>query len=60
MDKLNEYFINQNITHSFITTQVGKLFMEAIDETSLDVLFVIGEKLGEVESPQNYQLIDSY
>lgn len=60
MDKLNEYFINQNISHSFITTQVGKLFMETIDETSLDVLFVIGEKLGEVESPQNYQLIDSY
>ena len=60
IDKLNEYFINQNITHSFITTPVGKLFMENVDETSLDVLFVIGEKLGDVKSPEGYQLVDSY
>ncbi|WP_295616213.1 D-alanine--poly(phosphoribitol) ligase subunit DltA [uncultured Methanobrevibacter sp.] len=60
MAKLNDYFISQNITHSFITTQLGKLFMEDVDDAPLDVLFVIGEKLGDVASPENYQLVDSY
>ena len=60
MFKLNEYFTKHNITHSFITTQVGKLFIKIVDESSLDFLFVIGEKLGEIESPKNYKLIDSY
>ena len=60
MNKLNEFFIAQNITHTFITTQVGKLFMQSVEETSLDYLFAIGEKLGEVESPKNYRLIDAY
>ena len=45
MVELNEYFINQDITHSFITTQVGKLFMESVEETSLNLLLVAGEKL---------------
>ncbi|WP_296890814.1 D-alanine--poly(phosphoribitol) ligase subunit DltA, partial [uncultured Methanobrevibacter sp.] len=60
MDEMNKYFIRQGVTHAFITTQVGKLFMQSIDETSLDLLLVIGEKLGFVESPDDYQLIDAY
>lgn len=60
MHELNNYFINQNVTHAFITTQVGKLFMQSVDETSLDVLLVAGEKLGEFESPENYTLVDAY
>ena len=44
---LNEYFINQGVTHSFITTQVGKFFMESVEDTSLELLLVGGEKLGE-------------
>ena len=44
MVELNEYFINQGVTHSFITTQVGKLFMESVEETSLNLLLVAGEK----------------
>ena len=60
MEKLNDYFIRQNVTHTIITTQVGKLFMESIEDTSLDYLFVGGEKLGEFPSPENYQLVDEY
>ncbi|WP_458405069.1 amino acid adenylation domain-containing protein [Methanobrevibacter sp.] len=60
MYELNKYFIAQNVSHAFITTQVGKLFMQNVDETSLDVLLVAGEKLGEFESPENYQLVDAY
>jgi len=60
MLELNKYFINNNISHSFITTQVAKLFMKLTDNTSLDVLLVAGEKLGEVKSPKNYLLVDAY
>ncbi|WP_405295390.1 D-alanine--poly(phosphoribitol) ligase subunit DltA [Methanobrevibacter sp.] len=60
MYKLNDYFIEQNVTHTIITTPVGKLFMHEIDDSSLDYLFVGGEKLGEIESPKNYQLVDEY
>ncbi|MBQ6512602.1 condensation domain-containing protein [Methanobrevibacter sp.] len=58
--KLNEYYMNQGVTQTFITTQVGKLFMQSIEKTSLNVLVVGGEKLGEFESPENYDLIDIY
>ena len=60
MMKLNEYFISNDVSHAFITTQVGKLFMETVDETSLDVLLVAGEKLGEFVSPDDYELVDAY
>ena len=60
MQELNNYFMTQNVSHAFITTQVGKLFMQNIDETSLDVLLVAGEKLGEFESPEGYTLVDAY
>ena len=60
MDELNSYFIKQNVTHTMITTQVGKLFMETIENTSLKYLFVGGEKLGKTESPKDYILVDEY
>ena len=60
MLELNNYFVKQNVSHVFITTQVGKLFMQSVYETSLDVLLVAGEKLGEFESPKEYNLIDAY
>ena len=58
--ELNNYFIEQGVTHTMITTQVGKLFMEAVGETSLDVLTVGGEKLGDFENPDDYILIDGF
>ncbi|WP_407432460.1 amino acid adenylation domain-containing protein, partial [Methanobrevibacter sp.] len=60
MVEMNNYFIEHGVNHAFITTQVGKLFMQSIEDTSLDVLLVAGEKLGKVESPQNYELIDGF
>ena len=58
--RLNEFFIKQNVTHTFISTQVGKLFMEQINNTSLKILTLGGEKLGEFESPEDYLLVDAY
>ncbi len=60
MIKLNEYFINQDITHTMLTTQVGKLFMQRNEFTSLKVLTVGGEKLGVYENSNNYKLIDGF
>ena len=58
--ELNNYFINQGVNHCMITTQVGKLFMENIEDTSLEVLMVGGEKLGDFDSPEDYLLIDGF
>lgn len=60
MLELNNYFNKHNVTHSFITTQVGKLFMASVENTSLEVLTVAGEKLGKFESPEDYLLVDAY
>ena len=59
MYELNDYFIRHNVEHVFITTQVSKLFMQSIKNTSLKVLSVGGEKLGDFESP-DYVLMDDY
>ncbi|MCR5026154.1 MAG: amino acid adenylation domain-containing protein, partial [Methanobrevibacter sp.] len=60
MSAMNDYFKEQGVTHTYITTQVGKLFMQTVDDVSLDVLVVAGEKLGEFESPSDYMLVDAY
>ncbi len=60
MNKLNEYLIKNNVGHVFITTQVSKLFMQSVNNTSLKVLSVGGEKLGEFESPDDYVVMDDY
>ena len=33
--KLNEYYIKHGVTHTFITTQVAKLFVNTISQTPL-------------------------
>ena len=60
MYKLNNYFMAHDVSHSFITTQVAKLFMESTDKTSLKVLPVAGKKLGDFKSPYDYILVDAY
>ena len=60
MVKLNDYFIKQGVTQTFMTTQVGKLFSQSVNDALLDVLVVGGEKLGEFRSPGDYDLIDIY
>ena len=60
MLELNEYFISHNVSHGFITTQVAKLFMDFVDDVSLDVLLVVGEKLGDFVKHGSYCLVDGY
>ena len=60
INALNNYFIEQNVTHTLITSQVARLFMQTIQDTSLEVLLVGGEKLGEFESPKDYLLVDAF
>ena len=60
MVEMNNYFIKHGVTHTFITTQVGKLFMESIDDTPLKLLLIGGEKLGDVVNPESFVLLDGY
>lgn len=57
---LNEYFEKNNITHSFITTQVGVQFLLNTENHSLKHLSVGGEKLISVEPAQGYTFHNLY
>ena len=60
IDSLNSHFIKHGITHITLPTQVARMFIEEIGETSLKVLITGGEKLGEISSSVDYRFIDSY
>ena len=57
---LNEYFEQNHITHSFMTTQVGYQFATSIDNHSLSHLSVGGEKLATLTPPANIKLTNLY
>ena len=57
---LQRYFEENGITHSFMTTQVGRQFAMEMDCKSLKYLSVGGEKLVPCEPPKNYKLINGY
>ena len=52
--KLGEFYNENKITHSLITTQVGRQFASEIDVKYLKHFFVGGEKLVPIEPPKNY------
>ncbi|MDY6430962.1 MAG: amino acid adenylation domain-containing protein [Bacilli bacterium] len=60
--QLKEYFGKHNVTHSFMTTQVGRLFAEENDTCySLQQLSVGGEKLAPVTRiPSGYKFFNGY
>ena len=60
MLELNKYFINHNVSHAYMTSQICKLFVESVNETSLDLLLTGGEMLGDFNAPESYRLVDSY
>ena len=60
MDKLNKYFDDYGVTHTHITTQVAKLFINSCDEIPLTELVTGGEKLGEIVNPPNCRFVDTY
>ena len=54
------YFEENGITHSFMTTQVGRQFALEMDCKSLRYLSVGGEKLVPCEPPKDYKFINAY
>ena len=57
---LNDYFNQQGITHSFITTQVGYQFATNVENHSLRCFAVGGEKLSALNPPTNYKMYNGY
>ena len=57
---LNDYFEQNHITHSFMTTQVGYQFATSIENHSLLYLSTGGEKLASLTPPQGYKFYNVY
>ena len=57
---LNEYFEKNDITHSFMTTQVGFQFASTIENHSLKYLSTGGEKLASIAPPKGYEFYNVY
>ena len=57
---LNEYFEQNHITHSFMTTQVAYQFATSIENHSLLHLSTGGEKLATLTPPQDYRFYNGY
>ena len=58
--RLGEYFNETGITHSLITTQVGRQVVEEIELKTMKHMFVGGEKLVPVDPPKGYVLHNVY
>ena len=57
---LNDYFEQNHITHSFMTTQVGYQFATSIKNHSLLYLSTGGEKLASLTPPTGYKFYNVY
>jgi len=60
MIALNDYFEHNQITHSFMTTQVGYQFASNIENHSLKFLSTGGEKLASLTPPKDFQFYNVY
>ena len=58
--RLGEYFNKTGITHSLITTQVGRQVVEEIELKTVKHMFVGGEKLVPIDAPKGYVLHNAY
>ncbi len=58
--KLGDFYNENKITHSLITTQVGRQFASEIAVKYLKHFFVGGEKLVPIEPPKNYIFHNAY
>ena len=56
---LNDYFEQNGITHTFMTTQVARSFVNDISNHSLKAFITGGEKLADV-TPPPYLLLNGY
>ena len=57
---LNEYFEQNGITHSFMTTQVCYQFATSVENHSLHYLSTGGEKLASITPPQGIKFFNLY
>ena len=57
---LNDYFEQNQITHSFMTTQVAYQFATSIENRSLLHLSSGGEKLASLTPPEGYHFYNGY
>ena len=57
---LNDYFVQNGITHSFMTTQVAYQFATNFECKSLQRLLTGGEKLPSMVPPQHYVMANGY
>ncbi|MDR2704282.1 MAG: amino acid adenylation domain-containing protein [Planctomycetaceae bacterium] len=57
---LNEYYKANNITHVFMTTQLGRQFVELMEPSSIKHLTVGGETLVPIEPPKHYRFHNGY
>ena len=60
LPQLTDYYETSQITHAFITTQLGRLFADSVESSSLHQLSIGGEKLTPIEPPKNYPLYNVY
>ncbi|WP_407462410.1 amino acid adenylation domain-containing protein, partial [Methanobrevibacter sp.] len=60
IEKLNQHFISHGVSHTTLPTQVARIFIEEVKDTTLKVLITGGEKLGQVNASPDYSFIDSY
>lgn len=61
LEKINDYFNRNQITHAFMTTQVGRQFVNDIqDNHSLRHIMVGGETLVPIAPPKGYRLFNAY
>ena len=59
--EINKYFTENGITHTFMTTQVGRQYAELFpDATNPHHLSAAGEKLVPVEPPRGFELYNGY
>jgi len=57
---INDYFNKNNITVAFMTTQLGRQFVDTMDNHSLRLFNVGGETLAPIEPPKNYEFHNLY
>ncbi|WP_407442135.1 amino acid adenylation domain-containing protein [Fibrobacter sp.] len=60
LDKLNEFFCENEITHGFMTTQLGRMFASETKCETLKAFQVGGEKLVPFNPPKNFRFVNGY
>jgi acyl-coenzyme A synthetase/AMP-(fatty) acid ligase len=60
IQRLNEHFVSRGVTHTFITTNLGKMFASSVKSSTLRCLAYGGEKLGEFAAPDFIGALETY